>query len=128
MATSKEPNQHILVILLSFLVFFVIFLSYGAMQHSPVCQLKKKMPSTTSLVAAVPENEMLLLCGGEHLNSFEDIHGGHEYDDRNQVGLRLPDVCVANQLAMGKTFFKKNSNRLITYSRYGNYTQVDYLL
>ena len=62
---SKEPNQHILVIFLSFSVFSDLFIiwCYAAQSGLPT---EKKMPLPTNLVAAVPENEMLLFCGGEH--------------------------------------------------------------
>ena len=51
-----------------FLIFFSIFWSF---HHMVLCSTIwsadwEKMPLPTNLVAAVPENEMLLFCGGEH--------------------------------------------------------------
>ena len=77
---------------------------------------------------------MLLLGGdlnghvGEQSDGFEGIHGGHGYGDRNSDGIRILDFCVANQLAVLNTFYKKNPNRLVSYSSGGNQTQSDYIL
>ena len=85
-----------------------------------------------AVVAAVPEDEMLLLGGdfnghvGEQSDGFEGIHGGHGYGDRNSDGIRILDFCVANQLAVLNTFYKKNPNRLATYSS-GGKSNIDRL-
>ena len=87
-----------------------------------------------SVLASVPDDEMLLVGGdfnghvGERSPGFEGIHGGYGYGTHNPDGVRLLDFCVANNLAVTNTFFKKQSNRLITFSSGGNTTQIDYLL
>ena len=88
-----------------------------------------------SLVAAVPDDEFLLIGGdfnghvGESSGGFEDTHGGgHGYGIRNSDGVRMLDFCVANRLAIANTFFKKKHSRLITYSSGGADTQIDFLV
>ena len=88
-----------------------------------------------SIVAAIPDDEMLLLGGdlnghvGQQSTSFEDGHGGYGYGEQNQDGVRILDFCVSNKLAIVNTFFQKtNNNRLVTYSSGGNQTQIDYIL
>ena len=87
-----------------------------------------------SVVASVPEEEMLVLGGdfnghvGEPSARFEGVHGGNGYGVRNQDGLLILDFSVANKLAIVNTFFQKNNSRLITFSSGGNHTQIDYIL
>ena len=81
-----------------------------------------------SVVASVPEKEMLVLGGdfnghvGEPSAGFEGVHGGNGYGVRNQDGLLILDFSVANKLAIANTFFQKNNSRLITFSSGGNHT------
>ena len=87
-----------------------------------------------SVVASVPEKEMLVLGGdfnglvGEHSAEFEGVHGGSGYGMRNQDGLRILDFCVAYKLAITNTFFHKNKSMVITFSSYGNHTKIDFIL
>ena len=87
-----------------------------------------------SVVASVPEEEMLVLGGdfnghvGEPSAGFEGVHGGNGYGVRNQDGLLILDFSVANKLAIANTFFQKNNSRLITFSSGGNHMQIDYIL
>ena len=75
-----------------------------------------------SVVASVPEEEMLLLVSdfneyvGKHFAEIEGVHGGSGYGMRNQDGLCILDFCVTNKLAITNTFFRKNKSRLITFS------------
>ena len=83
-----------------------------------------------SIVASVPEEEMLVLGGdfGEHCAGFEGVHGGSGHGIRNQDGLRILNFCVANKLAITNTFFCKNKSRFITFSSGGNHTQIEFIL
>ena len=71
-----------------------------------------------SIVASVPEEEMLVLGGDfnrhvdEHSAGFEGVHGGSGYDMRNQDGLRILDFCVTNKLAITKTFFEDDPKKM----------------
>ena len=75
-----------------------------------------------SVVASVPEKEMLLLGGdfnghvGEHSAGFRGAHGGCGYGMRNQDGLHILDLCIANELSITRTFFCKKRSRLVTFS------------
>ncbi|XP_068222162.1 craniofacial development protein 2-like [Palaemon carinicauda] len=59
---------------------------------------------------------------------IERVHGNWGVGERNDGGERVIYFAVAFVLAMIKTFFEKNINRLITYSSGGRESQIDLLL
>ena len=71
-----------------------------------------------SIVAAVPEDEMLLLGGdlnghvGQQSTGFEDVHGGYGYGEQNQDGVRILDFCLSNKRTIVNTFFQKTNNNI----------------
>ena len=87
-----------------------------------------------SVVASVRQEEMLVL-GGDfngHVRNysarFDGVHGGSGYGMINQDWLHILAFCVANNLAVTNTFFRKKKRRLITFSSGGNHTQIDFIL
>ena len=65
---------------------------------------------------------------GKDSDGFEGIHGGHGYGIRNAEGTRILDMCAATNLVVANSFFKKDNNKLITYSSGNTNTQIDYIL
>jgi len=53
---------------------------------------------------------------------------GYGFDTRNAEGKRVLEFATANGLRVGKTWFKKRTSHLITYSSGGHSTQLDYIL
>ena len=85
-------------------------------------------------VITVPEEEALMIGGdlnghvGRDNQSLERIHGGWAVGDRNLEGERIIDFCVAFDMAVVNTFFKKRMEQLVTYKSGGHETQIDYVL
>ena len=59
---------------------------------------------------------------------FEGIYGGYGYGIRDAEVTRILDMCAATNLVVGNSFFKKDINKLITFTSAGTKTQMDYIL
>ena len=53
---------------------------------------------------------------GQHSQGFNRHHGGYGYGTANQEGMRILDICAANDLALTNTFFKIINSQLVTYN------------
>ena len=86
----------------------------------------------TSLMS-IPQNEMIILGGdlnghvGKSPAGYEGIHGGFGYGSRNVEGEHVLEFCDALQLVLCNTFFKKEDNKVITYSSGGTASVIDYI-
>ena len=56
------------------------------------------------------------------------MHGGYGYGIGNAEDARILDMCVATNLVVASSFFKKYINKLITFSSGSTKTQIDYIL
>ena len=74
-----------------------------------------------SVVASVRQEEMLVLRGdfNGHVRNysarFDGVHGGSGYGMINQNGLHIFTFCVANNLAVTNTFFRKKKGDLLLF-------------
>ncbi|CAG4977210.1 unnamed protein product [Parnassius apollo] len=64
---------------------------------------------------------------GEVQGDNERVHGGYGYGRRNAEEETILRTCIAADLAVVKTFFKKKTKHLITYRSGRNATQIEYL-
>ena len=85
-------------------------------------------------VTKVPDSEQLFICGdlnghiGTDSSGFREVHGGRAYGQRNAEGERILELCVANELVVGNSWYQKKPQHLITYQSGEHATQVDYIL
>ena len=56
------------------------------------------------------------------------INDGYGYGIRNAEVTRILDMSVATNLVVANSFFKKDMNKLITFSLGSTKTQIDYIL
>ena len=74
------------------------------------------------LVTSVAPSKTLVIAGdfnghvSQHSQGFSRHHGGYGYGTRNQEVMRIPDLCVATDLAVTNTFFRKRNSQLVTYN------------
>ena len=86
------------------------------------------------LVTSVAPSETLVIAGdfsghvGQHIQGFSQHHGGYGYGTRIQEGMRILDLCVATDLAVTNTFFRKRNSHLFTCNPGRCATQVHYIL
>ena len=69
---------------------------------------------------------MVVLSGD--LNGYEGVHGGFSYGIRNMDGETILESGDAMDMIVCGTQFKKNDNKIVTYSPGGLNTMVDYLM
>ena len=90
--------------------------------------------SLTEHVSKIEEKDMLIIAGdlnghvGKSTSGYSNVHGGFGYGTRNPEGERILEFCLALDLVVCNTMFKKPDNKLITFSSGGNQTQIDYIL
>ena len=86
------------------------------------------------IVISIASSETLVKAGDlnghvrHHSQGFSRHHGEYGYETRNQEGIRILDLCAANDLAFTNTLFRKRNSRLVTYSSGGCPTQIDHIL
>ena len=86
------------------------------------------------LVTSVAPSETLVIAGdfnrhvGQHNQDSSQHHSGCGYGTRNQEGMRILGLCVATDLAVTNTFFRKRNSQQVIYNSGGCATQVDYIL
>ena len=74
-----------------------------------------------SVVASVPEEEMLLLGGdlnghvGEHSAGFQGAHGGSGYGMRNQDGLHILDFVLPTSFQLPELSFARKEAGLLLF-------------
>ena len=85
-------------------------------------------------IAAVPSEEMLIVCGdlnghvGKTSDGFEGIHGGQGFGVRNSEGTRILELCAAADLVITNTLFTKPNNHLVTFRSGKVCSQIDFIL
>ncbi len=90
--------------------------------------------SMWDLMERVKDSEMVVLGGdfnghvGRDSDGYEGVHGGYGYGVRNSEGESILEFCVAADMALCGTQFRKDDNKLISYSSGGSKTTVDYLM
>mgnify|MGYP007071599789 CR=1 FL=1 len=86
------------------------------------------------LVGRLKNEEMVVLGGdlnghvGRESDGYEGVHGGFGYGVRNVEGEKILEFGDAMEMIVCGTQFKKDDNKLITYSSGGSTTTVDYLM
>ena len=88
----------------------------------------------TGLCMTISDREMIMIGGdlnghvGERCESYEGVHGDYGFGSRNQEGVRILDFAAAMDMVVCNTLFKKEVNKLVTFSSGGRETTVDYIL
>lgn len=86
-----------------------------------------------SKISTIPPDDMLIVWDSNgHIvkdsGSFEGIHGGHGFGRRNAERTMILDMCAVTNLVVSHSFFKKEVNKLITYSSCGTKLPTGYIL
>ncbi|XP_070035188.1 uncharacterized protein [Nicotiana tomentosiformis] len=83
------------------------------------------------MVRGIPYTEKLFI-GGDFIGhigaSYDDVHGGFGFGDRNGGGTSLLDFARAFDLVIAKSSFPKKREHLVTLRSSVAETQIDYLL
>lgn len=72
-----------------------------------------KMFHMLSNIIVIPSKKLLIVAGnlidhaGKNTDGFEHLHLENGYDRRNSEGIRLLDLCIADNLGVSNPFFKK---------------------
>ena len=75
------------------------------------------------VVSKQPDNEFLFPCGdwnghiGQQADSFEGVHGGVGYGERNTEGVRLLEFAVSNDTVVGNSFLVISSPMNLAVTR-----------
>ncbi|XP_052738878.1 craniofacial development protein 2-like, partial [Bicyclus anynana] len=83
------------------------------------------------VMIAIPNNEKVYIGGdfnghvGRLNESYERVHGGRGFGNRNREGENLLQGATAFDLAVVNTFFEKQDQHLITYKSGNHNTQID---
>ena len=86
------------------------------------------------LVERLKKEEMVVLGGdlnghvGRESDGYEGVHGGFGYGIRNMEGETILEFGDAMDMIVCGTQFKKDDNKIVTYSSGGSNTTVDYLM
>ena len=71
-----------------------------------------------SNIIVIPSKKLLIVAGnvidhaGKNTDGFKHLHLENGYDCRNSEGIRLLDLCIADNLGVSNPFFKKKKNSL----------------
>ena len=86
------------------------------------------------IVQNIPSEEKIIMGGdfnghvGKDNKSYERVHGGFGFGDRNLMGDSILDFAVAFDLIIANTYFEKRDEHLITYKSGMHKSQIDYFL
>jgi exonuclease III len=81
----------------------------------------------------IPGNEKAIIGGdlnghvGTDRRGLERWHGGWGYGEKNAEGQRILEFMIAQDMALINTYFKKEENKLVTYSSGGRSSQIDFI-
>ena len=110
-----------------------IFCVYAPQCGRP-CEEKDEFYSVLiGSISTISPEDVLIVCGdlnghiGKDSDGFKNIQGEYGYDRRNGEGTRILDMCPATKLVVANYFFKKNINKLITFSSGCTKMQIDYI-
>ena len=85
-------------------------------------------------VAAVPDSEGIFIgadmnchIGGDRAG-YEDVMGSHGFGISNDEGIKLLDLCKNHSLKLTSTYFKKETEKKITYKSGDSATQIDFVI
>jgi hypothetical protein len=82
----------------------------------------------------ISDKEMIMIGGdlnghvGDRMEGYEGVHGDYGFGSRNEEGVRILDFAAAMDMVICNTLFKKDVNKLVTFSSGGRETTVDYIL
>ena len=65
---------------------------------------------------------------GRESAGFEEVHGGWGFGTRNEEGRAILEAAVVHELVVVNTWFERKEGQLVTFSRQGCETQIDYML
>ena len=125
--TSRHMALRIIIIIIIIIGRKIIEISssYAPQSGLPEPEKDKFYFNLLGHISSVPAKETLIVCGdlngqvGKDAVSFEGVHGGHGYGERNPEGTRILELCTAADLVLTNTHFTKKDSRIITY-RSGN--------
>jgi len=86
------------------------------------------------LVSCIPQNEMVVLAGdmnghvGSNSVSYDGMHGGYGFGDRNADGSRILEFADGLNLVICNTLFMKQESKLVTYVAGSAKSTVDYIM
>lgn len=107
---------------------------YGPQSNLLDCEKDDFWESLDAHLVQFGQEEHILLGGdlnghvGEMRDSYDRIHGGNGFGQRNPDGIRILDFAEAHDLAVVNTLFKKHHSHLITYESGVHLSQLDYWL
>ena len=85
-------------------------------------------------VGSVSNGECLVIAGdlnghiGVERRSYENVMGPYGFGSKNPEGKKILEFCMNQRLKILKTFFKKDRNKIVTYSSGDSETQIDFVL
>ena len=65
---------------------------------------------------------------GSHRIGYEEVHGGHGVGAPNEDGIMVLYFATAYQMRILNTSYQKRKNHLVTDSRSGRETHIDYIM
>ena len=111
------------------------FISTYAPQSGRSAQEKEEYwENITQTVNSIPQQEGIILGGdlnghiGESIDGYEGTHGGFGYGTRNVEGEKVLEFAVATNTVLCNTFFKKDKEKLVTYSSGGRKSAIDFIM
>ena len=87
-----------------------------------------------ALIQGIPILEKVFIGGdlnghvGREAGQYPQAHGGFGFGELNNEGQSVIDFCMANDLKIVNTCFKKQEEHLITYKSGANRSQIDFFL
>ena len=85
-------------------------------------------------MSGISGNEKVMVGGdfnchvGAGAGSFEGVHGGHGFGERNVEGEMFLELACALAFVVVSTCFQKQDSKKVTYDSGGDRTVVDYML
>ena len=87
-----------------------------------------------ALIQGIPILEKVFICGdlnghvGRKAGQYTQAHDGFGFGEVNNEGQSIIDFCMAYDLKIVNTCFKKREEHLITYKSGANRSQIDFFL
>ena len=85
-------------------------------------------------VGSMSNPECLVITGdlnghiGVERRGYEDAIGPYSFGSKNPEGEKILEFCMNQRLKILNTFFKKDRNKVVTYSSGDSETQIDFVL
>ena len=92
--------------------------------YMALCDFLFKLPNKEEVVIA---GDMNGHCGSDQIN-YESVLGRYGVGGRNPEGIRVLDLCLAHNLQIANTFFRKREQQHWTYASGDRRSQLDLFL